>query len=161
MSGFGSNDGWSYTFVHHREDFLADGREVLSHGPSSNLLVGGIGVASSDESEEDLEDVLGPLDPNEIAVDVVFFTEMFPQGPGRGLFLPGGCNHCTVLGFFCKAENSAERLAVLGWHSCQGWSWGKFELKKVRNLWSGMSARREALSAMALWSPGRKLHSEQ
>ena len=93
MVGLGGDGRGARGRVHHPDDFLADGTEVFSHCASSCSCVGAVEVASADADEEDLEVDFGPLDPNEMAIDTEFATEIFPMGPARGLGGSSGFNH--------------------------------------------------------------------
>ena len=112
----------AFGWVHHPEDFLGDGQEILSHCVRANGDMGGVVVATLDAEGPDREDVDGALDPCEIAIDVEVLTVKAPVTPGLGLALAGAFNHCTDAGFRNSMEVSAEAVARRRWRTCQGWS---------------------------------------
>lgn len=117
-------------FVHHPDDFLADGTEVLSHCARSCLFVGGVEVAAADAEEEDLEESFGPLDPKEMAIDSEGLAVILPLLPARGLVASGGVNHRGGAGILSAAEISEERAFFGRWQSRQPVGlWGKERLK--------------------------------
>ena len=117
-------------FVHHADDFRADGTEVFSHCARSSRFLASVKVASSDSDEEDLEEGFGPFDPSEIAVDIVLLTVTLPMGPARGLCGSSGGNHGVDAGCLSSAEVREERADFVRWHRVQlPWVWGKCVLK--------------------------------
>ena len=119
-----ADDGVVVLRVHHPEDLLGDGREILSHCVRADGVMGGVVVASADAVRPDSKDVDGALDPCEIAIDVELLTVNAPVTPGRGLAAAGAFNHRVDPGCCDSMEVSEEAVARLRWRISQGRAWG-------------------------------------